>query len=721
MNNAHARGLYRILAFALLATLAALTPVLAQGLDYPEARRGDVVDDYHGTQVADPYRWMEELGSDELKQWVDAENELTFSYLDGIAGRDAVYERMMQRVDYERFSAPAEAGGRYFFTRNDGLQNQSVLYVSEGLDGEARVILDPNAFSDDSSVSLASWQPSDDGTLLLYAKSVSGSDWCEWQVRDVATGEDLPDLVQWGKFGVASWGSGNAGFYYLTFPVPAEGEEFTAANVDRKTMYHAIGTEQSADELVYELPEHPDWWISAGTNEQRDLLVIYLSERGSTGNRIYLMDPADPQRTVEKLIDIDDADFGFLGNNGDRLWFQTTLDAPRGRIVEIDRRNPDRANWQELVPESRFPLSGVSLTGGRMLCEYLQDARSAVKVYDMDGSFVQDLQLPGVGSAGGLGGRMDASEVFYTYTDMTTPGTIYRLNLATLQSELYRQPELSFDPSSYVGEFRFYRSKDGTAVPLFLAHHKDIELDGSNPTVLYGYGGFNSSQGPYFSTSRTVWMDMGGVWAIACIRGGGEYGEAWHQAAIKTNRQVAFDDFIAAAEFLIDSGYTSRGKLAVMGGSNGGLLVGAVMTQRPELFAAALPQVGVMDMLRFNQFTAGGGWESDFGSPQDPEEFKALYAYSPLHNLREGVCYPPTLATTADTDDRVVPSHTFKFTAQIQHVQACDNPVLVRVETQAGHGAGKPLAKSIAEFSDLMCFALHNMGVDIPAALDRFE
>ena len=719
MNDEPRCMLYRLAPLTLLAMLLLACPASAQ--DYPPAARGDTVDDYNGVQVADPYRWMEALDSAQVKEWVDAENAVTYSYLEGIAGRQTVFDKMMERVDYERFSAPYEAGGRYFFTRNDGLQNQSVLYVSEGLDGAPRILLDPNAFSDDSSVSLASWQPTDDGSLLLYAKSVSGSDWCDWFVRDISTGEDLPDIIHWGKFGVAVWGPGNAGFYYLTFPQPDPGEEFTSPNLDRKTMYHALGTQQAQDELIYELPEHPDWWISTGMNEQRDLLVIYLSERGSTGNRIYLMDPADPTHAVDKLIDNDAAEHSFLGNDGDRMWFRTSLDAPHYRIIELDRRNPDPANWKTLIPESRFPLSNVSLVGDYFICKYSKDARSMVSIHNMDGTPVKDLQLPGEGTANGFGGRMDTTETFYTYTDMTTPGTIYRLDLVTLESALYRRPQLGFDPANYVGTFRFYRAPDGTAVPMFLAHHKDIRLDGSNPTILYGYGGFNSSQSPYFSTSRTVWMDMGGVWAIACIRGGGEYGEEWHKAAIKTKRQVAFDDFIAAGEFLIDMGYTSRERLAVMGGSNGGLLVGAVMTQRPDMFAVALPQVGVMDMLRFNQFTAGAGWESDFGSPQNPQDFAALHAYSPLHNLRAGTCYPATLATTADTDDRVVPSHSFKFMAELQRNQACDNPVMIRVETQAGHGAGKPLDKSIAEFADLMCFALHNMGVDIPKALARFE
>ena len=704
----------------LLACVLAPGSVHADNVDYPDTEMGDVVDDYHGTLVADPYRWLEEIRDPAVEAWVEEQNALTFSYLDGIAGRDSVFDEMMSRVDYERFTAPTEAGGRYFYTRNDGLQNQSVIYVSQGIDGEPQVLLDPNLLSDDSSVSLKAWMPSDDGSLLLYARSVSGSDWCDWYVRDVATGQDMPEIVRWGKFGSASWGADNHGFYYLTFPVPEEGQEHLSQNVNRSIRYHSLGTSQDDDILVFDLPDHPDWWVSAGMNEQRDMLTIYLSERGSVGNRIYLMDPTDMDAGVEKLLDTGDADYGFIGNDGDRLWFQTSLDAPNYRVIEINRNHPDPANWKTIIPEGDFPLNSISIVAGQFVCKYLQDARSVVRMYDMDGSFAGDLRLPGSGTAGGFGGRMDATETFYTYTDMTTPGSIFRYDFATESSEIYRSPKIKIDSSNYVGSHRFYRSSDGTAVPMFLVHHKDIELDGSNPTVLYGYGGFNSSQQAYFSSSRTVWMDMGGVWAIACIRGGGEYGDAWHKAAIKTNRQVAFDDFISAAEFLIDSGYTSREKLAVMGGSNGGLLVGAVMTQRPELFAAALPQVGVMDMLRFNQFTAGGGWESDFGSPQDPIEFAALHAYSPLHNLEEGVCYPATLATTADTDDRVVPGHSYKFTARIQAVQACDDPVLIRVETQAGHGAGKPLSKSIAEFADLLCFALHNMDVDIPEAMERF-
>jgi prolyl oligopeptidase len=723
MHNAHARNLYRLLTMIVLATFASLAvahSAQAEEIIYPPAARGDVVDDYSGVKVPDPYRWMEDLGSGELKEWVDAENAITFGYLDGIAGRTEMFDEMMRRVDYERFSAPAEREGRYFYTRNDGLQNQSPVYMTEGLDGPEQLMLDPNAFSDDSSVSLQSWQPSDDGRFILYAKSVSGSDWSEWSIYDVDNGRNLDDLVRWGKFAVASWGADNAGFYYLRFPEPVPGEEHTGLNANRQTWYHALGTAQSEDVLIFEMPENPDWWISAGTNEQRDLLIIYLSDRGSTGNRIYLMDPMQPAAGVQKLIDNPDADYGFVGNDGDTLWFLTSLDAPNFRLVEVDRRHPEPANWKTLIPEGRFPLGSVNLVGNKFICEYSRDARSVVRIHNLDGSLERDLHLPGVGSVSGFGGRRDATEVFFSYTDMVTPGTIYRYDLATDSSAVFREPQVEVDSDNYESKLLFYRSFDGTAVPMFLVHRKGLELDGSNPTILYGYGGFGSSQSPYFSSSRTVWLDMGGVWAIACIRGGGEYGDAWHKAAIKTNRQVAFDDFIAAGEFLIDSGYTSTERLALKGGSNGGLLVGAVMTQRPDLFAVALPAVGVMDMLRFNQFTAGAGWESDFGSPQNPEEFAALYAYSPLHNLEEGVCYPATLATTADTDDRVVPSHSFKFTAELQRVQTCDNPVMIRVETQAGHGAGKPLSKSIMEFADEMAFALENMGVSIPEALDRF-
>jgi prolyl oligopeptidase len=703
---------------ALLSFLVCLSLFSAAfAIDYPATLRGDTIDSYHGTQVPDPYRWLEQIESPEVRTWVEQQNSVSFGYLRQIPNRDKLLARMKEMLSYERWGMPAEEGGRYFFTRNDGLANFSVVCTSGALDFKGRVLLDPNTWSSDGSVSLQDWRISEDGQRILYAKSVSGSDWSELHVLDVDSGQDLPDVIQWAKFGAGYWADASGtGFYYLRFPQPKEGEEFLNPNFNPMIYYHRIGTPQSEDVLQYSLPEHPDWWVSGTLSEDYQLALYYIGERGSINNRYYVQ-RNQPDAPVIKLLDKSDANYGFVGNEGDRLWFLTDKDAPNGRLVEIDLKHPAPSQWKTLIPESAHPLENVTYTGGVLFAEYLKDARSVIHRYAPDGTYLGGVPLPGFGAVSGFGGRSSDTQTFFNYVDYTTPTQNYRYDIPTNTVEPLLQPKFPADLSRYESKLQFYRSADGTAVPLFVMHKRGVVLDGNSPTMLYAYGGFGGSMVPYFSSSRLAWLDCGGVYAIACIRGGAEYGKAWHEAAIKQNRQVSFNDFIAAAEYLIDAGYTSPARLAINGGSQGGMLVGAVTMQRPDLYAVSLPQVPVADMLRFNQFTSGKSWESDYGSPQNAAEFAALFAYSPYHNVQPGTCYPATLITTADTDDRVVPSHSFKLAAAMQHGQGCDKPVLLRVETSAGHGAGKPLDKVLEEIVDIYGFALHNMGVQIPASL----
>jgi prolyl oligopeptidase len=687
------------------------------GFTYPLAHTVDQVDVYHGIPVKDPYRWLEDAHSLETRAWIDAENAITFAYLENLPGRAAIKRRLTKLWDYEKYSAPFKEGERYFFFKNDGLQNQSVLYFADALDTAPRVLLDPNKLSKDGTVALSGASVSEDGKYLAYGLSDAGSDWVTWHVRDVETGADTGDLLKWVKFSGAVWSKDGKGFYYGRYAEPAPGEELQQANYFQKLYYHRLSESQEQDALVYERPDQKGWRFGAAVTEDGQYLLIYVRESTANRNRLFYKELNVPDAPVVEWQDKEDAAYHVLGNDGPIFYVQTNKDAPREKVVAIDLRAAAPENWRTILPESEDTLQGVSLFGNLLIATYLQDAHTVIKVYDLDGRFVREVGLPGIGSAGGFGGKRADTETFYSFTSFTTPPTIYRYDVPTGRSEVYRQAEVDFNPDDYVTLQVFYTSRDGTRVPMFVTHHKDLTLDGKNPTLLYGYGGFNGSMTPGFTVSRLLWMEMGGVYAVACLRGGGEYGEAWHEAGTKLKKQNVFDDFIAAAEWLIANEYTSPKRLAIQGGSNGGLLVGACMIQRPDLFGVALPAVGVMDMLRFNKFTIGWAWMSDYGDPDNnAEEFKALLAYSPYHNLKIETHYPATLITTSDHDDRVVPAHSFKFAAALQAAQALDGPpVLIRIETRAGHGAGKPTAKIIEELSDVYAFTAANLGMALPA------
>ncbi len=682
-------------------------------LDYPKSHKVDQVDDYHGVKVADPYRWLEDPDSDESRQWIEAQNKLTFGYLNQISERQAIKERLTQLWNYEKFRTPSKKGDRYFFFKNDGLQNQDVLYTLTELDAEPQVVLDPNTFSEDGTVALSGLAITEDASLVAYGISASGSDWKEWKVRKVETGEDLDDHIQWVKFSGVSWTKDGKGFFYSRYDEPNEKTKLEDVNYFQKLFYHRLGTPQSEDVLVYHRPDEKEWGFSGSVTEDGQYLIISVWRGTDRKNLVFYKDLTQPDAPVIELIQDFEAEFDFIEHDDSRFWFQTDLDAPRGRVIAIAIDNPSRDQWKELVPERDDTLQSVGVLNNQFLASYLQDARSTVRVFELNGGFVRQAELPGIGSVGGFSGKRDDIETFYTFTGFITPPTIYRYNLISGESTLFRQPSVDFDPSQFETQQVFYSSKDGTRIPMFITHKKGIALNGQNPTLLYGYGGFNVSLTPSFSISNTVWMEMGGVYAVPNLRGGGEYGEGWHQAGTKGRKQNVFDDFIAAAEWLIAEGYTSTPKLAIAGGSNGGLLVGACITQRPDLFAAALPAVGVMDMLRFHKFTIGWAWTSDYGSPDNAEEFKALYDYSPLHHLKPGTSYPATLITTADHDDRVVPAHSFKFAAALQEAHEGETPTLIRIETKAGHGAGKPTTKIIEEIADKWGFLVRTLSIDM--------
>ena len=691
---------------ALVTTLAGCATTTAR-LDYPVTRKSDQTDDYHGVKVADPYRWLEDDNSAETKAWVEAENQVTFGYLEQIPQRAAIKQRLTELWNYERYGIPFKQGDLYFLAKTDGLQNQSVLYTMTSPEAGPRLLLDPNKLSADGTVALSGYDISDDGSLMAYGLSAAGSDWQEWKVRDVRTGADLPDLIKWVKFSGASWTKDGQGFYYSRYDEPTEAARLTKANYFHKLYYHRLGTSQAEDKLVYHRPDHKDWNFGGGVTDDGHYLIIGATQGTDPKNRVLYQDLQQAGSPVVELLMDFDADYSFIDNDGPVFWFQTDLKAPRHRVIAIDITKPGRENWKELIPETAETLAGVSVVNNQFICSYLKDARSQIKIHDLNGRFVRELALPGIGSAGGFGGKRSDTETFYSFTGYTTPTTIYRQDLKTGENTVFRAPQVKFDPADYETRQVFYASKDGTRVPMFISHKKGLKLDGKNPTLLYGYGGFNISLTPGFSVANLAWMEMGGVYAVPNLRGGGEYGEEWHQAGTKLRKQNVFDDFIAAAEWLIANRYTSSKKLAIEGRSNGGLLVGACLTQRPELYGATLPGVGVMDMLRFHKFTIGWAWTSDYGSSEHADEFRALYAYSPLHNIKPGTKYPPTLITTADHDDRVVPAHSFKFAATLQAAQAGSAPTLIRIETKAGHGAGKPTAKQIEETSDKWAFLVH--------------
>ena len=668
--------------------------------DYPEAQRGTHTDDYFGTSVADPYRWMENVESPEVAHWVEAQNAIAAPFLHAIPGHGEIKNRLTELWNYERFGVPWKDGGLYFFTRNDGLQDQDVVYVAESLESESRVLLDPNTFSEDATIALAGMSISPNGRYVAFSTSDGGTDWNSWRVREVASGEELEDVVSFTKFTGASWLPNGSGFFYSRYPLGPDGEGDGQAQV--QLYFHSVGTAQDGDELVYRV-EGSEGQNPYGTvTEDGRYLIIDLFE-GYDANAVYYRDLGVPGGGVVRLLDDWDALYTFIGNDGPVFFFHTNKDASRNQIVAVDIRSP--GSFREVVPEAEETLESASYVGGFFVGQYLQDAASLARVFDGEGSIVRDVSLPGIGSASGFGGHAEDTETFFSFQSYTVPPTIFSYDLASGESEVFRETAVDFDAGDYETYQLFYSSEDGTRVPMFVTHRKGLEKNGENPTLLYAYGGFNISETPYFAVSRLVWLEMGGVFVSANIRGGGEYGEVWHLAGTKTQKQNVFDDFIAAAEYLIDEGFTSPEKLAIQGGSNGGLLVGATITQRPELFGAALPAVGVLDMLRYHTASLNARqWSSDYGLSENEEEFRALYAYSPYHNVQEGVCFPPTLVTTADRDDRVVPWNSFKFGAALQHAQGCENPVLVRVETRAGHGAGKPTWMRIEEIADAWAF-----------------
>jgi prolyl oligopeptidase len=676
--------------------------------NYPVARKGDQVDDYHGVKVADPYRWLEDLDSEETRTWVEAENKLTFGFLGAIPARASIKARLTKLWNYEKYGVPFKEGNRYFYTRNSGLQNQSVLYTVTSLDGQSQLVLDPNTLSTDGTVALSGMQISNGGKLLAYSLSASGSDWQEWKVRDVETGKDLSDDLKWVKFSGASWTRDNSGFFYCRYDEP-KSDSLKATNYFQKVYFHKLGTPQTEDVLTYERPDQKDWLFGGNVTEDGNYLIIPVFQGTDSKTRVYYKDLRRPDSAVVKLLDNFDAAYTFVGNEGTRFWFQTDLQSPRGKIIEIDIAKPGRDNWKVLVPESKEALQTATLVNHRFILNYLKDAYTQVRIHDTSGKLISEVQFPGIGTAEGFGGKATDKETFYSFTGFTTPTTVYRYDTVTGKSSIFRQPKVDFNPGDFETTQVFYASKDGTKVPMFITHKKGLKLDGNNPTYLYGYGGFDVSLTPAFSVGNLVWMEMGGVYAQPSLRGGAEYGEEWHLAGMKLKKQNVFDDFIAAAEWLIKNKYTSTPKLSIGGGSNGGLLVGAALTQRPDLFGAALPAVGVMDMLRFQKFTIGWAWVSDYGSSEDPEEFKALYAYSPLHKIKPGTSYPPTLVTTADHDDRVWPGHSFKFAAALQAAQGGSAPILIRIETKAGHGAGKPTSKIIEEIADRWAFLVKTL------------
>jgi len=679
-------------------------------IKYPPARSEKTVENLHGIPVPDPYRWMEDIDSEETRTWIDAQNQLTQRYLADLPDRDSIRQRMTELWDYEKFSPPTHHAGRYFYAYNTGLLNQDVLYWMDGLeDPEPKVLLDPNKLSSDGTIARTGTAVSHNGKYLAYGLSEAGSDWQEWYVRRVDDALDEPDHLKWVKFSSAAWDHNDQGFYYSRYDEPLDEDSFKKANYFQKLYYHRLGTLQAEDILIYERPDHKDWMFQGFETEDGAYLIIVVTIGTQEEVAVFIRDLSLPDAPVKPLLPDFDAEYYFIDSQGPLFYFLTSKAAPLRRLVGIDANNPDKKNWVEIVPQTSDTLQDVSLVGDRFICTYLADAVSAVRLFDLKGNDLGQVALPGLGTVSGFSGRRSDVLTFYAYTDTTTPPVIYKFDPITRQSACFRQPQLQFDPAVYTTERVFVTSKDGTRVPMFISHKRGLQKNGSLPTYLFGYGGFNIAIPVMFKVPILVWMELGGVYAQVQLRGGGEYGEAWHYAGMKANKQNVFDDFISAAEWLINQGYTKRESLAVGGRSNGGLLIGAVMTQRPDLFGVCMPTVGVMDMLRFHKFTIGWAWVSDYGSPDDPEEFKVLHVYSPYHNIKPGTAYPPTMITTGDHDDRVFPAHSYKFAAAMQAAQAGDAPILIRIDTRAGHGVGKPTAKLIEEYADLWAFTLANM------------
>ncbi|ALJ01332.1 prolyl endopeptidase [Rufibacter tibetensis] len=675
---------------------------------YPKTEKIPHTDTYHGTQVPDPYRWLEADTAENVAAWVKQQNDVTFDYLAKIPFREQIKQRLTQLWNYPKYGAPFQEGGYYYFYKNDGLQNQSVLYRQKGLNGTPELFLDPNKLSEDGTTSLGSLDFSKDAKYAVYTTSTGGSDWRDAYVLDVATGKKLSDELHWIKFSGTSWHKD--GFFYSRYAEPTQGSKLANKNEYHKVYYHKIGTPQSQDKLIWEAKEHPLRLLFAATTEDEKYLILTASE-GTSNNSLYVKDLTKANSPIVPLVESFDKEYGVVENIGDKLIVLTNHSAPKYKLIEIDLKKPQQANWKTLVPETENVLNYASLVNNRLLLNYMKDAATLVRVHDTKGKWLHDVALPTIGTASGFSGKKEDKTVFYTFTSFTYPSAIYQYDVATNKSTLFRKSEVDVDMEAYETKQVFYTSKDGTKVPMFITHKKGLVLDGTNPTYLYAYGGFNASMTPSFSIGRMVWLENGGVFAVANIRGGGEYGEAWHKAGMTPNKQNVFDDFISAAEYLINQKYTSSQKLAIAGGSNGGLLIGAVANQRPDLFKVALPAVGVMDMLRFHKFTIGWAWVPEYGSSDDAAQFQNLLKFSPIHNIKEGVSYPATLVTTADHDDRVVPAHSFKYIATLQEKGVGPNPYLIRVDVKAGHGAGKSTTAQIAEATDVWAFTFYNMGV----------
>jgi prolyl oligopeptidase len=700
------------LAIAIAAALFGSTALLAQSLQYPATRKIDQFDVYQGTRVADPYRWLEDDNSPQTAAWVEAQNKVTFPYLERIPYRQQMQARVKAVNNYAKYSSPSRKGPYYFFSKNEGLQKQSVLYIQKGLDGAPEVLIDPNAWTQDGTAKLGVFAPSADAKYAVYGIQKNGADWQEYKVMELATKKALPDSVNWVKVSGVAW-QGD-GFYYSRYPEPAKGKERAGINEDHRVYFHKVGTPQSQDRQIYQDAANGQRFHIVETTDDERFALLTVSDRGKgkDGNALFARDLSRGEREFNPVIrDIGNESYGVVDNVGDKLLVQTNKSAPNGRVVLVDPRKPDEASWKTILPERPEPLEGVTTAGGKIFATYLKDVTTRAYVYSLNGTLENEVDLPGPGTAGGFGGQKDDTFVFYTFNSLNVPPTIYRYDIAAKKSTVFRQPAVpGYNPDAFETEAVFYPSKDGTKIPMFLVHKKGLKLDGRNPTLLYAYGGFNIVQSPTFSASRLALLEQGFVYANANLRGGGEYGEAWHQQGMKLKKQNVFDDFIAAGEWLIANKYTSSERLAIQGGSNGGLLIGAVINQRPDLAHVAIPQVGVMDMLRFHKFTIGFNWIADYGSSDNPEEFKALYAYSPLHNIKAGVKYPATLITTADHDDRVVPAHSFKYAATLQERAAKDNPVLIRIDTNSAHGASN-LEKALETAADIYSFIMYNMGL----------
>ena len=702
--------------FIVLATMTIISDKIeAQSLQYPAARRDTVVDDYFGTMVPAPYRWMEDQNSPEVESWVEAENKVTFDYLDKIPVRGWINDRLTKLWNYEKVGIPERESGSLFFSKNSGLQNQSPVYVQASGDEAPRMILDPNTISADGSIALLDYSPSPDGKFLAFGLSQGGSDWEELHVRNVETGHDLPDTVHWVKFSGISWTNDNRGFFYSRFPQPPQGKALTAEGVGQELYYHTIGTSQNDDRKFFDLKDLPGWYVGGSVTEDGRYLFIYVNKGTEARNKLYYVDLKDPKHPdltgkVMPLFEKDDAEYGVLGNIGTKIYVETTLDAPKRRIVEFNIDSPDPADWKEVVPEQKDVMEQFGLVAGRIVISYLVDAKSEVEIYALDGKHEKRLDLPGIGTLAGFTGRYDTPELFYGFTSYLYPSTVFRYDFTNGKTTEFQPPHVDFNPAGFETKQVFYKSKDGTRVPMFITAKKGLRLDGNNPVILYAYGGFNINITPSFSPTEIIWLELGGVYAVANLRGGGEYGEQWHHAGMLGNKQNVFDDFIAAAEYLVHEKYTSPKRLGIEGYSNGGLLIGAVETQRPDLYGAAYAGAGVMDMLRYQKFSAGIGWVPEYGSSDDSTAFQWLIKYSPVQNIKAGTCYPPTIVTTADHDDRVVPSHSYKFIAQMQHDQSCGNPVLIRVETKTSHNY-MPTDKRIAQAADVLAFMAYNLGI----------